>query len=160
MSGEVIQGPWGGAPVEQNPPRLTQSRWWERLDDGSLLVLCHGARTHGERYQVAPIAEWHPVDGGSRTNVIPPRSPNGDRITVALDRVGLYGPEVDEALGVADAFDTVVDGWEAGTLIPSESEIRRLCMLTGMLPAWFYDGTLPDASWMHICTRSAFKHFG
>lgn len=39
--------------------------------------------------------------------------------------------------------DTTVDAWEAGDLVPSEAEIRRLAMLTGMIPAWFYNGTLP-----------------
>lgn len=55
----------------------------------------------------------------------------------------MYGPEVDEALGVSTPTDTTVDAWEAGDLVPSEAEIRRLAMLTGMIPAWFYNGTLP-----------------
>lgn len=148
----VVQGPWGSQPIIQDPPRLTPVPWWERLDDGRLLVLCAGARAHNERYQIAPITEWRPSrHTGTAANVIPDRSPNRDRITVALDLRGLYGPEVDEALGVADAFDTVVDSWEAGDLIPTESDIRRLSMLTGMLPAWFYMGTLPTLSNVSMC---------
>lgn len=46
--------------------------------------------------------------------------------------------EVDEALGVADAFDTVVDSWEAGETIPSEEQVRRIATLTGFPIGWFY----------------------
>jgi len=60
---------------------------------------------------------------------------------MVLDLNGMEGPEVDEALGVADAFDTVVDGWEAGTIIPTVDDVRRLATLTGYAPRWFY---LPD----------------
>ena len=152
MTGEIVDGPWSGPPVVQDPPRLTPDRWWDRLDNGSLLVLCRGARHRGERYQIAPVAEWHPREGeGSAANAIPRRAPNRDRISTALDMRGLYGPEVDEALGVADVFDTVVDAWETGDLVPTESEIRRLSMLTGMPPAWFYRGTLPVADHVFIC---------
>lgn len=154
MTGIIFGGPWSGPPVAQDPPRLTPDRWWERLDDGRLLVLCHGARNHSERYQIAPVAEWHPLEGeGTVANVVPDRTPNRDRISIALDIRGLYGPEVDEALGVADALDTVVDAWESGHLAPTESEIRRLSMLTGMLPAWFYRGTLPLIDRVFLCPR-------
>lgn len=149
----VILGPWAGPPTRQDPPRLNETRWWERLDDGRLLVLCRGAHLHRDRYQIAPINEWHPRPGeATPTNVIPDRAINRDRITVALDYRGLYGPEVDEALGVADAFDTVVDSWETpGGAVPTETELRRLCMLTGFLPAFFYRGSLPTVDQPMIC---------
>lgn len=153
-SGRVIRGPWTGPVVEQ-PHLPSPLGWWERLPDGRLLVRCHGARRQNERYQIAPIAEWNPLPGqGRRWNAIPDRAPNRDRITAALDYHGLFGPEVDEALGVADAFDTVVDAWETGDMIPTESEIRRLAMLTGMPPAWFYAGTLPTISDIFLCPPS------
>jgi hypothetical protein len=63
------------------------------------------------------------------------------RITIALDALGLDGPEVDEALGVHTALDTVVDAWEAGAAVPTVTDLRRLCTLTGKILAWFYDLT-------------------
>jgi hypothetical protein len=130
MSGDVIRGPWGWAPVKQ-ADRVQLDRWCERLPNG--------------RLQVLTDTGWHlaPIPPAKLTGPLPDRSPNRDRITVALDLRRMYGPEVDEALGVADAFDTVVDGWEDGTVVPTHDDIRRLAHLTGMLPAWFYAGTLP-----------------
>ncbi len=80
-------------------------------------------------------------------------APNPSRITAVLDLCGLYGPEVDESLGVADAFDTVVDAWEAGTLVPTLDDMRRLATLTGCDPSWFYGDDMPTMGPTFICRR-------
>jgi len=116
------------------------SRWWERLGDGRLAV----ALPYGS-IVVAPVAE------AALTAPIPDRSPNPDRITCALDMRGMEGPEVDEALGVSTPDDHVVDAWEAGTLVPSHSEIRRLATLTHYPVAFFYAGTIKPVGNMFIC---------
>ena len=56
------------------------------------------------------------------------------RITLALDAKGLYGPEVDEACGVAEPF---VDQWEAGERYPTWEQLQALADLTGCTPAFF-----------------------
>lgn len=144
MSDVLVHGPWGDRPVTQHIGEGT-SRWWERLDNGQLAVWCRHEAHRGIRVAPVPLAPL--------TEPLPDRSPNRDRITLALDLHGFYGPEVDEALGVADALDTVVDGWEDGTVIPSHDDIRRLATLTGFLPHYFYAGTLPSTGWSIICSR-------
>jgi hypothetical protein len=52
-------------------------------------------------------------------------------ITQALDAMGLYGPEVDEACG---AKEPDVDLWEAGKLYPTWEQLLLLCKLTGKTP--------------------------
>lgn len=145
-------------PVKQHPIAVDDRRWWVRGDDGVLWVRClwyEPAKTRsGSEYervwvpQPAPIPGWDdpppdPLYPYRTVTELPDRSPNIDRITCALDYRGLYGPEVDEALGVSTPCDETVDAWEAGTIVPTHDEIRRLAVLTGMLPAWFYAGTLP-----------------
>jgi hypothetical protein len=56
------------------------------------------------------------------------------RITQALDLRGLYGPEVDEACGVAEPH---VDMWEAGQLYPSWESLVLLAELTDFPPEFF-----------------------
>lgn len=48
-------------------------------------------------------------------------------ITYALDRHGLYGPEVDEACGTVEP---AVDEWEAGVRYPTWPEFKALAALT------------------------------
>jgi hypothetical protein len=67
----------------------------------------------------------------------PERAPEVTRISVALDAAGLWGPEVDEALGAAEP---AVDLWESGDLEPSVEDVGRLSTLTGFPPAYFYLG--------------------
>lgn len=55
-------------------------------------------------------------------------------ITVALDALNLYGPEVDEACG---AKEPEVDLWEAGKLYPTFEQILLLAELTGKNPEFF-----------------------
>lgn len=55
-------------------------------------------------------------------------------ISVALDAMGLYGPEVDAACG---AKEPEVDMWEAGTLYPRWEQVVALAALTGKQPDFF-----------------------
>jgi len=125
----------GGPRVKQGIGPGT-GRWWTRADDGTLWVWCDNTR---------PAVQPAPVVMADLTEPLPDRPPNRDRITCALDYRGMHGPEVDEALGVADALDTVVDSWEDGTATPTHDDVRRLATLTGMLPQWFYMGSLAIA---------------
>lgn len=138
MTSEVVPGPWGTRPVKQHIGPGTQ-RWWARLDNGKLAVWCRHDAHRGIREAPVPLAPL--------TEPLPVRPPNRDRITLALDLHGLEGPEVDEALGVNDGSDTVVDAWEAGTIVPSHDDIRRLATLTGFLPHFFYMGTVARVGW-------------
>lgn len=56
------------------------------------------------------------------------------RITIALDLRGLYGPEVDEACGVAEP---TVDQWETGELTPTPEQLELLADLCGVTPRFF-----------------------
>lgn len=144
---DVIAGPWTGPPVEQPTPSRVglPDDWWRRDDHGQLWVWCSPA------FKAAPRWCPSPVPMAKVTKGIPARSPNRDRITVALDLRMMHGPEVDEALGVLDALDTVVDSWEDGTAVPSEEDVRRLATLTGFAPEWFYQGTLPQLEGAWLC---------
>lgn len=143
MAAEVLHGPWGTKPVEQTAKRFPGC-WWRRADDGQLWVWC-GIDGSAESWHRAPV----PM-AKVRGPKLPDRSPNRDRITMALDSRGLDGPEVDEALGVADALDTVVDSWEDGSAVPTEEQLLRLATLTGYPPTFFYKGTIPrmENGWM------------
>lgn len=57
------------------------------------------------------------------------------QITLALDLAGLYGPEVDRALG---GEEPMVDEWEAGTRTPTHDELVALADLTGMVTVEFF----------------------
>lgn len=56
------------------------------------------------------------------------------RITMALDRHQLHGPDVDRACGVEEP---AVDMWEAGRLYPSWEQLCALAELTHVTPSWF-----------------------
>ena len=78
------------------------------------------------------------------------------RITQILDYHQMYGPEVDEALGVEEP---AVDMWEAGELVPTHAQIMRLALLTDTAPEFFYTPvTEPDLGPMWICDRSKRKN--
>lgn len=132
----VAKGPWGSQQVVQLAiPR--NGEWWRRDESDQLWVWCSPALNRARVWRRAPVPMAKVTKG------IPKRSPNRDRITAALDLRGMYGPEVDEALGVHNALDTVVDSWEAGSAVPTEDDVRRLATLTSFAPEWFYRGTLP-----------------
>lgn len=61
--------------------------------------------------------------------------PTPERITAALDIEGLYGPEVDRALG---GEEPMVDEWETGEQIPTREQIEALARLTGWPVKFFY----------------------
>jgi transcriptional regulator with XRE-family HTH domain len=61
--------------------------------------------------------------------------PTPQRITTALDICGLYGPEVDEALG---GEEPMVDEWETGQRIPTKEQVQALAVLTGYPVDYFY----------------------
>lgn len=63
------------------------------------------------------------------------KRPTPKRITIALDLMNLYGPEVDIACGVVEP---AVDMWEAGTLVPTPEQVRALSALTGFPINFFY----------------------
>lgn len=65
--------------------------------------------------------------------------PTPERITWALDAAGLFGPEADARLGVAEP---TVDLWEAGTLGMTARQVEQLAALAGVLPSWLF-GTEP-----------------
>jgi len=78
------------------------------------------------------------------------RTPNRARITHALDALRLYGPEVDEALGVREP---TVDLWESGDLIPTAAQIKRLALVTQYAEEFFYkaDGLVPRNLFIPVC---------
>lgn len=61
--------------------------------------------------------------------------PTPERITAALDMAGLYGPEVDTALG---GQEPMVDEWESGERIPTGEQVHALARLTGFPVTFFY----------------------
>lgn len=79
------------------------------------------------------------------------------RITLALDARGLYGPEVDEAVGTYEGNPAGdVDAWELGDATPTRDQVRLLADLCHLPVAFFYT---PEDSWerdghMWICGRS------
>lgn len=125
----VVQGPWSGRRVRQ-PNDEQPAEWWYRSSRGRLWVRIN------RQWVRTPVLE-------AEGRVPLGEDPNRQRITVALDALGMWGPEVDEALGFDD--DTVVDQWESGYSIPMEPEIRRLAYLTGKTPDWFYGPDWPPA---------------
>lgn len=156
-AGPVMQS-IGPRPDEPGHPE----RWWTRDGAGVLWVWSYvwdgkipkfdkNGHQWTERTYVprpAPVPEWEILEWEDR---LPICDPDPGHISLALDSCGLYGPEVDEALGVADALDTVVDSWEDGSATPTRPELLRLATLTGYAPQWFLAGPLPELSHVFIC---------
>lgn len=149
---EIIRGRFPGPQVIQ--PKGQGDGWWHRGEDQRLWVFAYQAIDRAPRWLPCPLeplevhGSFHAAAQGAWP--LPDRPPNRDRITCALDFRGLYGPEVDEALGVAEPM---VDWWEAGTADPTHEEMMRLAALTGFMPWWFYLGTLPAITNVFICRR-------
>lgn len=78
------------------------------------------------------------------------RTPNRKRITIALDIAGLYGPEVDRALG---GEEPMVDEWEAGIRVPTFAQVEALAALA-VYPVGFFYMPDPEPSIGIICVRS------
>lgn len=106
----------------------------------------HGYAKRVEHEAPVPLAGLEDAD---RAFLVNAKTPNRGRITMALDLLQLYGPEVDEALGVAEP---AVDEWESGALVPSLEDVQRLATLTGFAVRFFY-GTTPPAISGFICIR-------
>lgn len=96
---------------------------FHRTADGVLYAMRAGSNIMRAPVEPAPLKRVRSVSAG-----------HPSRITVALDYCAAYGPEVDEALGVAEP---TVDLWESGDLTPTETDLLRLSTLTGFPPQWF-----------------------
>lgn len=83
-----------------------------------------------------------------RRAVLPPYP---QRITAALDLAGLYGPEVDRALG---GEEPMVDEWEAGTRIPEPHQVDALAELTGQPVDFFYVEPVELSGPVFLCRRT------
>jgi transcriptional regulator with XRE-family HTH domain len=75
-------------------------------------------------------------------------APTPERITAALDIRGLYGPEVDEALG---GEEPMVDEWESGERVPTKEQVRALARLTDFPVTFFYLPPPPALSGAIFC---------
>lgn len=71
-----------------------------------------------------------------------------ERITIALDARGLYGPEVDAALGVPEP---TVDEWEAGLYPPTREQLKRLADLTEYPVKFFLSQPVPFDGATFVC---------
>lgn len=142
----VVPGPgFGGPSIVQLAAEA--SGWWIRDEHGILWVRVRSAEGwHDSPVPMAEISEEELLE-------LEGRRPERTRITSALDRWSMDGPEVDEALGVADALDTVVDSWEAGSSSPSIEELRRLAFLTGFSVSWFFGPPMATLEGVFICRR-------
>lgn len=77
---------------------------------------------------------------------------NPHRITVALDRAGLFGPTADAKLG---AVEPDLDNWEAGKSQPSEAQLARLARMANV-PVEFFtlaDDEHPALTFAWVCNR-------
>ena len=78
--------------------------------------------------RVDAAQELREIEAGTRT-------PTPERITMALNIMDLYGPEVDRALG---GEEPMVDEWESGTRTPTVAQMHTLASLTGFHVRFFY----------------------
>lgn len=128
--------------------------WWKRDTDGQLWVWAAPTCDAAPRWMRTPLPparivhNQHTAAQGIRD--LPDTPVERKRITMALDFRGMWGPEVDEALGVAEPL---VDWWEEGRVEPTHDEVRRLATLTMFAPWWFYQGPVPELTTVFMCTR-------
>lgn len=148
----VVPGPgFGGPEIVQIVAEAVG--WWIR-DEHGILWIRKGSVHHEWHDAPVPMAEISEVEREVLDELeAGTMRPERTRITSALDARGMDGPEVDEALGVANALDTVVDSWEAGEAVPSAEELRRLAFLTGYTVSWFFGGPMPTLEGVFICRR-------
>lgn len=65
---------------------------------------------------------------------------------------GLYGPDADAQLGVAEP---ALDLWESGALVPTDEQVADLAQRAGVLVEWFYsDDPLPAVQVGVACFRT------
>ncbi|HET9656674.1 MAG TPA: hypothetical protein VFP72_15065, partial [Kineosporiaceae bacterium] len=79
------------------------------------------------------------------------RTPYPARITSALNRADLYGPDVDVALG---GVEPMVDEWETGASVPTWPQLLKLAEMTGVAVGWFFKEPPESPSHGFICQRS------
>lgn len=77
---------------------------------------------------------------------------NPHRITVALDRAGLFGPSADAKLG---AVEPDLDNWEAGRSQPSRAQLERLARMANVTDSFFFldDDQVPELTVAIMCGR-------
>lgn len=78
------------------------------------------------------------------------------RITLALDIMGLNGPEIDEQVGTWHGNPGGdIDRWEQALAVPSPAQVELLAKLTDFPVAWFYEpvetGPLLDNGPVWMC---------
>lgn len=76
------------------------------------------------------------------------KTPTPEWITIALDSCGLYGPEVDQALG---GEEPMVDEWESGARVPSFAQLQALAEMTRFTVRFFYEPPPPPLSGGWVC---------
>ncbi|REF00319.1 hypothetical protein [Thermomonospora umbrina] len=83
--------------------------------------------------------------------------PTPERITIALDICGLYGPEVDETLG---GQEPMVDEWETGERIPTDEQLQALALLTGFPINFFYLPPPDPLTGVLLCSEDGCEPLG
>lgn len=129
--------------------------------------LTHARQRRERRRSTAPVGAFGP---GSRRQAQITRvmdrvrqadrrngPPTPERITAALDICGLYGPEVDEALG---GEEPMVDEWETGERIPTKEEMHALAQLTGFPVDFFYLPPPPSLDGVWLCGEDGCEQLG
>jgi hypothetical protein len=123
------------------PERVSQWRWGkagqrltEREQEQHRKRALRG-RAEGERWKQIHRDEGYRLWSAGKLSPA--------KITVVLDAMGLYGPDVDEALG---AHEPDVDHWEAGILYPTWEQTLALSELTGRAVRYFCGDSIPYAA--------------
>ena len=78
------------------------------------------------------------------------RRPTPQRITVALDMAGLFGPEADRTLGV---LEPTVDLWETGMVVPTDAQLADLAERAGVTVEWLYEPPIEPITQI-VCFRT------
>lgn len=105
-------------------------------------------KTDREKYASAVWRQGEPRRAAERERLLATGVPVPERVSMALDLCGLYGPEVDAACG---GEDPMVDEWESGTRVPTVEEIVLLANLTGFSAEFFYKPAPPPLSGGWLC---------
>ena len=104
-------------------------------------------KTDRQKYSDALWRQGQPARDAERARMLATQTPVPRSITLALDYRELYGPEVDEALGVAEPM---VDWWESGAVIPTAENMLALAELTDF-PVEFFYREHPKVGPMWLC---------
>lgn len=85
------------------------------------------------------------------------KTPTPERITTALNLCGLYGPEVDQALG---GEEPMVDEWESGVRVPTLQQVQALAAITGYSVRFFYQPAAPPITGGWLCGSDGCQALG